>query len=60
MTVCLATSTRRYNGADGEQLSITDATEGSRFIAVDTGKRYVYHDGGWTEDLTLIYALQNA
>jgi len=55
MTVCLETTIQRYNGQDGEQVSITDPPEGSTFHAVDTGKKYIFHDGGWTEDLREIY-----
>ncbi len=55
MTVCLVTTTHHFNGQDGEQLSITDATEGSTFHAVDTGRQYIYHNGGWAEDLRDIY-----
>jgi hypothetical protein len=32
--------------------------EGSTYNCVDTGERYVYYDGTWEEDMTLIYAIQ--
>jgi hypothetical protein len=51
MTVCLETTIKRWNGQDGDQETITDAPEGSTFHAVDTGKKYIFHDGGWVEDL---------
>ncbi len=38
-------------------VTITDAQEGSTFHAVDTGAKYIFHNGGWVEDLRLIYAL---
>jgi len=61
MTVCLETTIQRWNGAEGEQMTIEDdVKEGSTFHAVDTGAQYVYHDGGWAEDRRLIYALQQA
>jgi len=60
MTICLETTIQRWNGADGEQMNITDVPEGSRFRAINKGKRYIFHDGGWTEDLELIYAIQAA
>jgi hypothetical protein len=41
-------------------MNITDVPEGSRFRAINKGKRYIFHDGGWTEDLELIYAIQAA
>lgn len=58
MTVCLQNNYYRYNGQEGEQVTITDPPEGSVFHAVDTGAQYVYHNGGWAEDLRLIYAMQ--
>lgn len=57
MTVVLESTSRRYSGQEGDQVTITDAPEGSTFHAVDTGAQYVYHNGGWAEDLRLIYAL---
>lgn len=56
----LETTIQRWNGADGDQMEITDAPEGSTFHAVDIGKKYIFHDGGWTEDLRDIYAIQAA
>ncbi len=57
MTVCLETTIQRWNGQSGDMVTITDAQEGSTFHAVDTGAKYIFHDGGWAEDLRLIYAL---
>lgn len=49
---------KRWQGPEGEQLLITeDVPEGSTYHALDTGAHYVFHDGGWVEDLSLIYAL---
>ena len=59
MTVCLETTIQRWNGQDGDQVTITDAREGSTFHAVDTGRKYVFHDGGWVEDLRDIYVVQH-
>lgn len=50
MTVCLETIIQRWNGQDGDQVTITDAREGSTFHAVDTGRKYVFHDGGYVPD----------
>ena len=58
MAVCLETTIKRWNGQEGDQVSITDCPEGSTFHAVDTGAQYVYHNGGWVEDYRLIYALR--
>lgn len=51
MTVKLETTIQRWNGQEGDQMTILDPTEGSTFHAVDTGKKYIYHNGGWAEDL---------
>jgi Na+-transporting NADH:ubiquinone oxidoreductase subunit NqrF len=59
MTICLETSTYRWNGQDGDQVTITEAPEGSTFHAVDTGRKYVFHDGGWAEDLRDIYVAEH-
>jgi len=60
MTVCLQTTILRWNGQDGDQVAITDAQEGSTFHAVDTGRKLIFHDGGWAEDLRDIYTIQQA
>ncbi|MCE5336823.1 MAG: hypothetical protein LLG06_19775 [Desulfobacteraceae bacterium] len=36
------------------------AADGSTLHIVDTGAQYIAHDGGWDEDLRLIYALRKA
>jgi hypothetical protein len=59
MTACLETTIKRWNGQDGDQVTITDAPEGSTFHAVDTGRKYIYHDGGWAEDLRDIYVAEH-
>jgi len=59
MTVCLITSIQKWNGQDGDQVTITDVREGSTFHAVDTGKKYIFHDGGWAEDLRDIYVAEH-
>jgi hypothetical protein len=59
MTICLETTIQKWNGQDGDHVSITDAAEGSTFHAVDTGRKYVFHDGGWAEDLRAIYVAEH-
>lgn len=59
MSVCLETVIHRYNGQEGEQVTIADANEGSTFHAVDTGRKYIFHDGGWAEDLRDIYVAEH-
>lgn len=60
MAYQLETTIMRWNGADGDHMDITEAPEGSTFHAVDIGKRYIFHNGGWVEDLRDIYAIQQA
>lgn len=60
MTVCLQTTIQRWNGADGDQVTISNPAEGSTFHAVDTGAQYIYHNGEWVEDRRAIYAIQQA
>jgi len=55
MTVCLETTIQKWNGQDGDHVTIEDAKEGSTFHAVDTGRKYIYHNEGWAEDLRDIY-----
>lgn len=59
MTVCLQRNPRVYNGQEGEQVTITSPPEGSTFHAVDTGRKYIFHDGGWAEDLRDIYVAEH-
>jgi len=35
----------------------SSAPEGSTAHIVSTGETYIFHDGGWEQDLRLIYAL---
>ena len=50
---------KRWQGQDGDHVLMTGIDEGATFHAVDTGAQYVYHDGGWAEDLRAIYAAQH-
>ncbi len=59
MTIRMQTTTSQWNGQDGEHVTITDAQEGATFHAVDTGRQYIYHDGGWVEDLRQIYIAEH-
>ena len=59
MTVCLQLVIQRWNGREGDQVTITAPAEGSTFHAVDTGAVYIYHDGGWAVDLRGIYIAEH-
>ena len=52
MTVCaVGVMGNKWQGQEGDQVTIEDPPEGATFHAVDTGVKYVYHNGGWSEDL---------
>lgn len=59
MTAILETHIQKWNGQDGDQVTITEAPEGSTFHAVDTGRKYIYHNDGWAEDLRDIYVAEH-
>ena len=60
MTVsAVGSMNNKWQGQEGDQVTLEDIEEGTTFHAVDTGAQYVYHDGGWAEDLRSIYALQH-
>jgi hypothetical protein len=59
MTICLETNIQRFNGQAEDMVQVTTAPEGSTFHAVDTGAKYVFHDGGWAEDLRDIYVAEH-
>jgi len=60
MTVCaIGVTNNKLQGQDGEQLSIENVEEGATFHAVDTGRKYIFHDGGWAEDLRDIYVAEH-
>ncbi len=58
MTVCLEASIKRWNGAAADDKPTVNVPEGSTFHCVDTGEHYIYHNGMWSLDLTLIAALR--
>jgi len=60
MTVCLETTIQRWNGLSTDDKPSTDVKEGSTFHAVDTGAKFIFHNGMWEEDLREIYAIQTA
>lgn len=59
MTVQLVTTTQRWNWWAGDTKP-TNPAEGSTGYEVNTGLRWIYHDGNWVEDISLIYALTEA
>lgn len=59
MTVYLETTISRWNCDSFAELPST-APEGSRVHIVTTGEKYIFHDDMWVEDLSAIYAIQQA
>lgn len=59
MTICLETVIQKWNGQDGDQVTIDSPPEGSTLHAVDIGKKYIFHNGGWVEDLRDIYVAEH-
>jgi hypothetical protein len=47
-----------YIGLSGDVKPTKGISAGAEFIEVDTGAKYVWFNGAWVEDLTLIYAMQ--
>jgi len=55
MTIKLETNIQRFNGVSSDAKP-TAPPEGSTFHVIDTGEKYIFHDGTWEDDLSLIYA----
>ena len=55
MTVYLETKINRYNGLSSDAKP-DSPPEGSTFHNIDTGEKFIFHDGTWEDDLSLIYA----
>ena len=50
----------RYTGHSGDVKPTTGVGAGSTFLELDTGAKYIWVNGTWEEDLTLIYAFSQA
>jgi hypothetical protein len=57
MTLVLETTIYRWNCDSFSELPST-APEGSTAHIVTTGEVYIFHDGGWVQDLRAIAAAQ--
>lgn len=61
MTVCaIGAMNNRFQGDDGEQLTIENIENGATFYSINTGIKYIYHDGSWVEDISMIYTMTQA
>ena len=56
MAVKLVAEKLELNALSTDDLA--DAPEGSTCHFIDTGEKYIFHNGAWEEDLTLIAALK--
>ena len=52
MTVSLVATIQRWEGLSTDDKPSTDVKEGSTFHELDTGRRLVWNNSLWTEDLT--------
>ena len=57
MTVILETNIQRFNMISSDTRPTEDVPEGSKVHYIDTGEKYIYHDGAWEQDRSLIYAI---
>lgn len=55
MAVKIETNTQKFNGLSSDAKP-ESPPEGSTFHNIDTGEKFIFHDGMWEEDLSLIYA----
>ena len=49
-----------YVGHSGDVKPLTGIGAGTKFTEIDTGAVFIWVDGTWEEDLTLIYAFSQA
>ena len=48
---------QRFQGLSTDAMP-DNPPEGSTLHIIDTGEQYIFYDGGWEQDLRLIYAIQ--
>jgi len=56
MAVIRETIIKKWNCVSSDTRPTEDVTEGSKVHYIDTGEKYIYHDGTWEPDRSLIYA----
>jgi hypothetical protein len=54
MTVYLETVIQRLLGLSTDDKPLTDVREGSKFHAIDTGEKWIFHDGMWEIDISQV------
>jgi len=55
MAIKLEATIKRYNGISSDEKP-ESPPEGSTLHFIDTGEKFIYHNGMWEDDLSLIYA----
>ena len=55
MAVKLETNIQRFNMISSD-VKPENPPEGSTVHIIDTGEKFIFHDGTWEDDLSLIYA----
>jgi len=55
-----AKSNDNFLGLSGDVKPTKGVGVGTYFTEIDTGAKYVWFNGAWAKDLTLIYAIQQA
>lgn len=55
MAVKIETNIQKFNGISSDAKP-DSPPEGSTFHNIDTGEKFIFHDGTWEDDLSLIYA----
>jgi len=50
MTAKLETSITRWNGISSDIKPLTDVHEGSTYKYVDTGEKFIFHNGMWEDN----------
>jgi hypothetical protein len=58
MTTKLETNITRWTGVSSDIKPSSGVPEGSTYHYIDTGEKYIYHNGMWEEDLSLRNALK--
>lgn len=51
MAVSFVATIKRWQGLSTDDKPLTDVPEGSTYHSVDTGEKWVFHQGMWEPDL---------
>ena len=57
MAIKLETTIQKWNCVSSDVFPSSGISEGSKIHVINTGEKYIYHDGMWEQDLSLVYAL---